>query len=490
MKRIYSGFLMGFCLIAGCAATPPAVPNHVLKVDDAIWPVSWASFDQDKVISYGDYQYALYWDDDRVLALVRRNLKTDAFQQIRFENYILAEKHGNDERYSLDGHRNVVLGISPGDGRLHLSWDHHNNELHYTRSHKGFLTSPPRVISVADFEPEQPIADQEPASVTYPRFVNGHEGDLYFFCRDGISGDGDIVFYEYDAASGKWTRIADRLLSGEGFYAGWGEQGSTMRNAYLQELLFDKKGRLHLTWIWRERDTNPDESKRWGHTYASNHDLNYAYSDDHGRTWKNNAGVQIADTRLGEQISIDSEGIVVFEIPVFSWVINQCGMALDSKGNPHVAMLQMETVYQPENRLTMSDRMDESQQPRQNYFHYWRDDAGQWHRSKMLKKYKHHARPAIVVAPDDTVIIYFQTGGDGIRCHVARAQDHWTEWRTARLAGPDCTYEDASKPDRQRMDRDGVLSITVDPRAQQSGKGLAFLDVSVQRLVDSVFKSN
>ena len=490
MKSIFRVLgLLVFCFgsVASGETIHQVGPDCVLKTDDATWTVSWASFDQDKVVSFGDYQYALYWDEDCVLTLVRRDLRTNKFQPLRLEDHVLAA--GLPKEYRKDGHRNVVLGISPGDGRIHLSWGHHNNNLNYTRSVEGFVTSPPATITAAHFEPEQPLAANEPRSVTYPRFVNDHQDNLYFFCRNGIAGDGDIAFFEYDAEHGKWSLIANQLLSSKGFFAEWGEEGSHNRSAYMHDLLFDGKGRLHLTWIWREWDENPDDETRWHRCYGSNHDLNYAYSDDCGRTWKNNGGVQIADTRRGEKISIESDGIVVWKIPVFSWMLNQCAMTLDSHNNPHVATLHMEEIFKPADLQTMTDKLDPTQRYRQNYYHYWRGEDGAWHRSKALTQYEYHARPAIVAAPDDTIIIYFQTGGEGIRCHTALAADDWAEWRTAQLAGPEYTYTDASKPDRRRLREHNILSITADPRAQMSGRGFAFIDVGVQRLTDVVFRA-
>lgn len=99
----------------------------------------------------------------------------------------------------------------------------------------------------------------------------------------------------------------------------------------MHDLLFDHRGRLHVTWVYREA----------GQTWASKHDLHYAYSDDQGRRWKNNAGDVIADTRAGGQILLDTPGIVVREIPVYSWLMNQCAMTLDSANRPHVATYHM-----------------------------------------------------------------------------------------------------------------------------------------------------
>ncbi len=443
---------------------PLVKPDLAVLADAGIWPsVNWASFDQDKVVSYGGYQYSVYWDADRVLAVARRNLRTDEVQTVRLDAYVLAA--GRPESQQRNGHRNTVVGVSPGDGRLHLSWDHHNNDLNYTRSRKGFLTEPPPEMTAADFEPRQPVVEGSPQRVTYPRFFNDHEDNLYFFYRSGGSGAGDIAIFEYDAARGRWSTITDRLFGRRGIYEPWNNSGS--RNAYMHDLLFDNDGRLHVTWVYREE----------GRTWASNHDLHYAYSDDRGRTWKNNGGNVIADTLKGEEITIDSPGIVVWHIPVFSWLMNQCAMTLDSNNNPHVATFHLEEPLEPEH-LQHDPPQDIRQ--RLNYYHYWRDGAGKWHRSEPLPMYGR--RPAIVAAPDDTMVIYFLSS-EGFMGHVARAEDRWRQWQTFRLTGPGFGGIDVSKPDRRRLAEHNILSFTADPRAQQAGRGFAFLDFDMERIV-------
>ena len=434
--------------------------------DEEIWPtVNWASFDQDKVVSFGNFQYAVYWDADRVLTVVRRDLTSNKVEQVRLTDYLLAD--GLDPAQQNNGHRNAVIGLSPRDGRLHLAWDHHANSLNYTRSRKGLISDPPDTISAADFEPKQPIAGA-PRRVTYPVFINDPQEELMFLCRSGGSGSGDIVFFEYDASFGEWTVVAERLFGRAGTYAGWNH--STSRNAYLHDILFDGKGRLHVSWVWREA----------ANTWASNHNLNYAYSDDRGRTWKNNAGVQIADVTQGEQITIDSPGIIVWPIPVYSWLMNQCGMTLDSRNNPHVATYHMEEALVTE---TVAHDPPAAEKWRLNYYHYWRDDDGVWHRRGPLLKPASADRPVIVAAPDNTIIIYFKTT-DGIMAHAASAGSGWTDWRTHALTGPQYTYLNASKPDRRRLRGANILSLTADPHALAGGKrGLAFLDLSVSAIL-------
>ncbi len=469
LAALAAGLLWGGSAFAvDPAGLPVLEPDEAVIADDSAWAAfNWASFDQDKVVSLNGYQYGVYWDADRLLTVARRDLETGDVDVLRFDEYVLAE--GLSESQQRNGHRNTVVGMSPGDGRLHLSWDHHNNDLNYTRSREGFLTDPPVEMSAGDFEPQQPLMQDAPQRVTYPRFFNDHEDNLYFFYRSGGSGAGDIAIFEYDDAHGAWSIISDRLFGREGVYPPWNDSES--RNAYMHDLLFDNEGRLHITWVYREVAAS----------WASNHDLHYAYSDDQGRTWKNNDGEVIADTREGEQITIDSPGIVVWEIPVFSWLMNQCAMTLDSNNNPHVATYHMEEPYEPEDLQhgPPAEALD-----RLNYYHYWRDSNGEWHRSEPLPM-PTRRRPMIVAAPDDTIVIYFATN-DGFMCHVARAEDNWSEWESFRLTTSEFTATDATKPDRRLLAQENILSFTADPRAEQEGRGFAFLDWNMERLVEAI----
>ncbi len=447
----------------------PRIPQEdTAVVDDKSWPrFNWMSFDQDKVVSWAGHQYSVFWNAERHLTVVRRNLETGDVQPLAFPDHILAE--GLSERQRSNAHRNIVVGLSPGDGRLHLSWDHHNNDLNYTRSRAGFVTDPPAEMTHEDFEPKQSLVPGAPQNVTYPRFFNDHEENLYFFYRSGGSGRGDIALFEYDHVDGAWRIISDRLFGREGVYPEWDDSDS--RNAYMHDLLFDDRGRLHITWVYRETFA----------TWASNHDLHYAYSDDRGRTWKNNDGEPIADTRKGEQILLDSPGIRVWDIPVFSWLMNQCGMTLDSRNRPHVATFHMAEPWVPE-EVRHDPPVEEHH--RLNYYHYWRDDDGTWRRSDPLPVPTPRRRPMIVAAPDDTVVLYFTTP-DGFLAHVAGPDSDYSDWRTVRLTGPEFRVNDVSKHDRRRLREENLLSFTADPLGNESGSGFAFLDFCIERLAGS-----
>ncbi|MFO7904134.1 MAG: BNR repeat-containing protein, partial [Pirellulaceae bacterium] len=362
-RTLHGTVLVCLAVSVAAAATADKQPlqhQRTVLVDRDTWPpFNMASFDQGKLLSVNGFQYTLYWDRDKTLVLARRNLSDDTLELVRFENHTLTIN-------PRDGHRNTVVGISPADGRLHLSWDHHNNPLRYTKSRRGMITDPPARLTPAHFESAQPLLpdDDLESRVTYPRFLNDEDGALYFIYRQGGSGRGDNYIHRYQAGSGTWQRMGTTgLFSRHGTYPAW--ENSTSRNAYLNDVLFDGRNRLHATWTYREA----------GRTWASNHDLHYAYSDDGGQTWRNNEGKQIADLADGDSIELADPGIVAREIPVFSWLMNQTTMVLDSRNRPHVITFHLPEPFRPEQL--------EHNPPSEVYanlrmHHYWRDDDGRW----------------------------------------------------------------------------------------------------------------
>ena len=155
------------------------------------------------------------------------------------------------------------------------------------------------------------------------------------------------------------------LFSSKGIYGPW--QDSSSRCAYLHDLLFDSRNRLHASWVFREI----------GASWASNHDLHYAYSDDQGLTWHNNAGEKIADLARNDPIELADPGIIVREIPVYSWLMNQACMALDSKDRPHVVTYMSRVVHRPApERLRHGPPLHIRKEL--CFVHYWRSDDGTW----------------------------------------------------------------------------------------------------------------
>ena len=103
---------------------------------------------------------------------------------------------------------------------------------------------------------------------TYPRFLQGPQGELIFTYRDGRSGSGDQYCNVYDVETETWRRLAESPL-----FSGGGKM-----NAYFVGPAQDKSGAFHICWVWRN---TPD--------CATNHDLCYARSKDLVH-WETSAG--------------------------------------------------------------------------------------------------------------------------------------------------------------------------------------------------------
>ncbi len=432
--------------------------NKQITVDGSAWHWNWSSWDQEKIATFGDFQYTVFWDADQVMVLARRDLRDDTVQTVRMPNFTLT----NDDR-----HRNTCLGVSKLDGRLHFSWDHHGNGLRYTKTRAGFLTEPSKQISIEEIEPAQPMLRDRmlEVRVTYPRFFTDPDGTLFSFYRIGGSGNGNNFLQRYHAEHATWTRVGI-LFSGRGTYAPW--RNSTSRCAYLHDLLFDSRGRLHASWTYREI----------GATWASNHDLHYATSDDGGVTWNNNAGTQIADLAADDPIELADPGIVVREIPVYSWLMNAGCMGFDSKNRPHVLTYKSRTISRPDE---LAHNPPPSIVSDLCFVHYWRQDDGTWVGGEPIDPGSAgRSRVDMVFDQHDNLIFFYPTydpAAVGFRYFTAGAKNHWQTWSgPLKLTGPELSGRDASKHDRVRWAKEGILSFTVKPERN----GFAILDVDVE----------
>lgn len=467
MNRSTAQYPFGFVLLilllvcpglAAIEAGQPAVDLQVgrqIMVDAEAWKWNWASWDQEKIVSFGRFQYTVFWNSDRVMVLARRDLRDDSIQTVRLPKFTLT---------SDDRHRNTCLGVSAADGRLHLSWDHHNDQLRYTKTRAGFLTEPAAEISIDQIEPAQSMLGDPKLEqrVTYPRFFTDPSGTLFCFYRIGGSGNGDNYLQRYNPADGTWARVG-MVFSHRGTYGPWND--STSRCVYLHDLLFDSRGRLHATWTYREA----------GASWASNHDLHYAHSDDGGATWRNNAGRQIADLAAGDPIELADPGIVVREIPVYSWLMNAGCMGLDSKDRPHVLTYQSRTIHRPEKLAHDPPPVVVSQLC---FVHFWRQDDGTWAGGEPIDPGSDgRSRVDMVFDKSDNLIFFYPTYDPatvGFRYFTAGAADQWQTWSGPhQLTGAELGGRDASKHDRVRWAKEGILSFTAMPEPN----GFAILEV-------------
>lgn len=403
------------------------------------------SYDQERIVSFEEFQYTGYWDEDNYLNIARRNINTDEIQTVKFADEKLSDPDNT--------HLNVVLGISPSDGRLHLSYNMHGSDtINYRYSDADFLTNPPEEIDFNQFSENTNILDEN--SITYPRFFNDQSDNLYLMIRQGGSGSGDQYLYKHSANDNSWDSVG-KIFSGEGEW-----KDSTSRNAYLQNLIFDDDDRLHVTWVYRED----------AYSHSTNHGLYYAYSDDYGETWKNNNGEMIADVKNDESIQVDDEGIEVINIPQNSWVLNQGSMTLDSDGQPHLLMSQ-------------SDKITDSV-PDTNvvYMHYWRDQSGQWKKDRIMDTENtvgtgpnwteiFNYRGDIAMDLNDNIIVTLPMPDNTLNVAYSNSSG-WEDWYVSTLSNPDekVTFS-GQRYDRNRWENEGVLSI---PMTLETEKGTSY----------------
>ncbi len=400
--------------------------------------VNGRSYQRSPVTSFKGYQYATYYDADRQVCVARRQLPAGRWQVIRFRDYEITHH---------DSHNVAALGICEGDGTIHLAFDHHKDALNYRVSARGAATNPQSVNwSTALFSsttdrlgPLGRLTD-----VTYPSFISAPDGDLMFYYRQGGSGSGDGMLFEYDARKSEWNPGLGKFISRSGIYNGAISSRSKNRNPYLNGISYAGK-RLHVSWGWRENSAG----------VQFNHDLNYAYSDDDGRTWKNSKGGQIGITKEAP-ISIDSAGIIVAPIPEDSGLSNQFTHYAYPDGRCHVV-------------LSHRAKAERGRGP-VRYHHYWRSAAGEW-ASELLPF--SGSRPKLVGDDGGELYLVYESGD---RLRVAKGSPRVTEagWSWAEISVQKNWQEGGEgQIDLRRWESERILSIYGQELGGRSGAATA-----------------
>ncbi len=302
--------LLGFNTIFMQLATAQITTRQGAKLTavDSGWAgnsVNAVVFRKNSLVSVGDTQFISFYNQGGHVVVGKRKMGTEIWQlkETPFKGNV------------KDAHNTISL-MTDGDGFLHLAWDHHNNQLHYSRS-----IAPGSL----DFAAPSAMTGNREASVSYPEFYKLPGGNILFFYRDGGSGRGNLVIDLYDYKTRQWKQLHSNLVDGEG-----------RRSAYWQACV-DSRGTIHLSWVWRESAD-----------VASNHDLCYARSLDGGMTWEKSTGEKYT-------LPINAANAeYCLRIPQNSELINQTSMFADDKGHPFIAgywrhsndsIIQYQVVY-------------------------------------------------------------------------------------------------------------------------------------------------
>ncbi|MCC9711033.1 BNR repeat-containing protein [Streptomyces sp. MNU76] len=278
------------------------------------------AFQKNALLTYKGYQYAVWYAADRNAVVGRRALGSGTWSTVRV---------GHTLRYN-DSHNVISMGVSKVDGRLHLNMDSHSDGFTYVKSVAGLMDDPAGLSwTTSRFGAPQSTLDglALTSQFTYPQFVSMPDGKLQLSYRAGISGNGRNALAEYNGTS--WTNLGE-WTSSTGTYTS--EHGSsTARNMYLHGIDYDRNGRLHALFTWREQ-SNSVMCNSGGIT---NHDTGYVYSDDRGRTWRNNAGTVVGTTGGSDRVSVTDAGLVVDALNPDHSLMNQESQWTDSAGRPH-----------------------------------------------------------------------------------------------------------------------------------------------------------
>jgi|GEM_PF-1372300 len=407
------------------------------------------SFQQDGIVTFNDWQYTAFWSSDRHVNISRRQLPSGSWQTIKLTDY---------KNTVNDSHNTISIGISAQDGTIHLAFDHHGDTFHYRKSVTGLATNPGS--HSWDASKFGAVTNQLTGlainEVTYPRFITAPDGRLQFFFRTGTSGDGDTPMYEYN--NGIWSELGLFIQS---------RTASPNLCPYYFGFDYDSNGRLHVSWTWRD---TPNAS--------TNFNMMYVYSDDYGRTWKNNSGTVVGTTG-SNPLKPTTSGIVVWNIGQNRGLINQESQTVDYLGRVHIVASHM-----PDSEG--SDSNFNNARNKAYVFHYWRDTNGIWSRSQ-VPHMPGVSRSDIGVDTNNNVYLIAPSSLDGAtRIITANASSNWTDWQIVH-SEPRAKFASEPLIDHARLKSQNILSF-VQP---EIGNGrITVLDFNIEAAQYPVYTGN
>ena len=448
--------------VAATALASPAAALEVARTEDRILDptaharityentVNVASYQQDGVLTYEGYQYAAWYANDgpgaaQASAVVaRRALPDGDWEGARLQHPL----------WSNDSHNTIALGVTPSDGRLHVTFPTHDNPVRYTRTIPGVLDDPESFewssLLFDRIHVLFPGAAAAPQTFTYPQFENVGSDTLLTW-RDGSTDNGRQALLRYnDDPEGTWTFLGRFTHNAGGTYDG-GFGTSSSRYGYVHGFTADPGGGdLAVTMSWRE------QSGAWceGPLAVGNHDLGYAVSSDGGLNWRNSAGDPLATTTLGGTAGVItpfSPGVVVEPIPINHGLINQETQAFDSQGRLHVVTSRVPAEDIVGNCV---GEFYVERAANATPYHHWRDADGTWHEERLPFRSGSAGRTKLAFDAADNAYVVLPDG----RIAAAGATTGWTDWE---IVFDDPEVEPVSEliVDRQRVRTDGILSV-------------------------------
>ncbi|WNZ06972.1 BNR repeat-containing protein [Streptomyces sp. 11x1] len=392
------------------------------------------AFQKNALLTYKGYQYAVWYTADRNAVVGRRALGSGTWSTV---------KVGHTLRYN-DSHNVISMGVSKVDGRLHLNMDSHSDGFTYVKSVAGLMDDPAGLSwTTSRFGAPQPTLDGLglTSQFTYPQFVSMPDGKLQLSYRAGISGNGRNALAEYNGTS--WTNLGE-WTSSTGTYTS--EHGSsTARNMYLHGIDYDRNGRLHALFTWREQN-NAVMCNSGGIT---NHDTGYVYSDDLGRTWRNNAGAVVGTTGGSDRVSVTDAGLVVDALNPDHSLMNQESQWTDSAGRPHAIISYVPGRFGQCTTNYVADRTANGRA-----FLVRKSASGAWTKTEIPVPLNSSQRTKLVMDKYNNAYALFPFG----RIAGATAASGHTDWRIL-FDGSGLNAFGEVVFDESRIAQDNVLSV-------------------------------
>ncbi|MET7682387.1 BNR repeat-containing protein [Streptomyces sp. NPDC005423] len=425
------------------AATPgPSVTEKgTTRLDSqAVYFVSYDglvnnnSFQQNGLLTYKGYQYAVWYTATRNAVVGRRALGATTWSKATLSHTLKSD----------DSHNVISMGVSRTDGRLHLNMDSHSDGFFYVKSAAGLVDNPASTAwSSGVFGAVQTTLDgvAPTTQFTYPQFIATPEGRLQLGYRAGISGNGRNALAEYDGSAwtalGEWTSSTGTYTSAHG--------SSTARNMYLHGIDYDINGRLHAFFTWREQSA----AVMCGAGGITNHDTGYVYSADRGRTWRNDAGTVVGTTGSTDRVAVTDAGLVVDPLDPDHSLMNQESQATDSAGLPHAVISYVPGRFGQCTTDYVADRTANGRA-----FHLRKNAAGSWRKTEIPVALGSSQRTKLVLDRYDNVYAVLPFG----RIAAASKSSGYTDWALLYDASGLNAFGEVVV-DATRVAQDAVLSF-------------------------------
>jgi hypothetical protein len=388
-------------------------------------------YQQDLLVTHGNWQYAAYYNGDRHVCVARRSLPDGSWEIVELDDYTMT---------SYDSHNIVSIGIAPADGTIHLAFDHHVSDLHYRKTAIGAAHS--NTWSADLFGPvTNQLISGEALTITYPRFESTPAGDLLFCYRDGFPSNGDRIILRYNVTTGMWGSATLFVSRTGDFTDTYGTSPS--RSGYLNPVVYGASGRLHATWVWREKSVDDVPGSK------DNHDLMYLYSDDDGQSWQTGSGSTV--TGGGR---VDTSGITAISIPRGLGLINSNAQTVDDQGRVHLVLRH---CTDESLAAAGSSRGEVAFGPSaaRRLHHYWRDFDNTWHHRELPGS--SGSRSAALVADSHGNLFYARLKYNTLEILQALVQEQWTDWQVVHSVTLNSGVE--LTVDRSRWKTEAVLSF-------------------------------